>query len=585
MFRSFQRKLTGTYLLLIIIIILFAGPSVFIGYKNFHLNTLQKDLIREAYLIADMASYAGADDQQRSYQDICSLAARDSAARITIIDADGKVLADSAYDREKMETHKNRPEVYQALHGQTGVQIRYSDTLKISMLYVAVPFSNGQINGAVRIAMPLVELQQMNQKILSLMLLGFIVSGLGAFLLSMLLARRLSRPLLMLADGIWDIARGNFKKRISYHADDEMGVLVEAFNRMSEHIEKGINEISEVKNRLEALLTNTVNGIMMVDMDGKIIYTNPAAEIMLDIGKDICGRKYIEVISDYDLLATIEKVMRELKPVRKKTVMHVLGGKTIELNVVPILNEEIKSQGVLVVLNDITELKQLEKIRQDFVANVSHELKTPVAAISGFAETLRDDNGENPENVREFSRIIYDESQRLARLINGLLELSRIESDSTAIARQKVDLNQLVADTMELMRNKNEEGGPPLLYTPSRNLPPINSDPDMIAQVMINLLDNAVKYSRGTGEIKVQVEEQADNIRISVADQGIGIPEPEIGRVFERFYRVDKARSRKTGGTGLGLAIVKHLVEKLGGKVWVESEYERGSTFYFTLPK
>jgi two-component system phosphate regulon sensor histidine kinase PhoR len=303
------------------------------------------------------------------------------------------------------------------------------------------------------------------------------------------------------------------------------------------------------------------------------------------MGNDYTGRNHVEIISVYELLEMIHAAKISLKPVQKNIVLYTLGTKTIEVNVVPIKNEKIACQDILIVLNDITEIKRLETVRKEFVANVSHELKTPVASISGFAETLLDEAGENPENVAEFTRIIYDESQRLSRLISRLLELSKLESDETKLNIEPININQLLRETVEIMRKTSKLRNIDILFDEQENIPIVNSDGDLINQIIMNFLDNAVKYSADESQIEVKLEELRDQVKISVKDYGIGIPEKEIPRIFERFFRVDKDRSRKTGGSGLGLSIVKHLAENLGGQVAVESKEGQGSTFSLSLPK
>lgn len=586
MFKSYRWKLLSAYLLIIAIILGLLGSIVFVNLKSYYLNNLEERLTKEAFLVADMTKYRNGDIAgTRSYQDICNMAAQDSAARITIINANGVVLGDSSAQSDQMDLHGNRPEVYAALHGEIGVEMRYSDTVNMNMLYVAVPFDNGEINGAVRIALPLTDLQSMYNHILSVMLFAVVVCGLLAFALSFIMAQYFSRPLQDITAAVKDMADGNLKRRTSYHSRDEMGELAQAFNEMGQHIEKSMCEVSEVKKRLEALLNNTVNGIVMIGADGRLTYANPAAASLLGLSSDFMGRKHAEVISTYELLNMIDEARSTMQPVKRSIVLHTLGARTVEANVVPIRNEQITSQDVLLVLNDITEIKRLEKVRKDFIANVSHELKTPVATISGFSETLLDEGGKNPENVIEFTQIIYDEAQRLSLLIYDLLELSKLESDENNLNMQKLDLSQLVGENVDRMvkvarlRNINIEYQQP---SPAIEL---ISDMDSINQILSNLLDNAINYSMDGGQIEVKLEELSDLVKISVNDSGIGIPGKEITRIFERFYRVDKARSRKTGGTGLGLAIVKHLVENLGGQVTVTSTMGQGSTFSFTLPK
>jgi len=586
MFKSYRWKLLSAYLLLTTILLSLLGGMVFVSFKNYYLKNMEERIIKEAFLVADMTKYRnGPNGIPRSYQEICNIAAQDSATRITIINADGVVLGDSSAPSETMDIHSDRPEVYVALHGEVGVEMRYSDTVKINMLYVAVPFDNGEINGAVRMAMPLSELQAIYKHILSTMLMAVLACGLLAFVLSFIMAQYFSRPLQDITAAVKDMAGGNLERRTSYHSNDEMGELAQAFNEMGQHIEKSMYEVSEVKKRLEALLNNTINGIVMIGAEGRLTYANPAAASLLGLSDDFMGRKHAEVISTYELLNMIDEARTSMQPVKRSIVLHTLGARTVEANVVPIRNEQITSQDILLVLNDITEIKRLEKVRKDFIANVSHELKTPVAIISGFSETLLDEGGKNPENVIEFTQIIYDEARRLSLLIYDLLELSKLESDESNLNIQTIDLSQLVGENVDRMvkvarlRNINIDYNKPA--KPIKTI----SDTDSINQILSNLLDNAIKYSLNEGQIEVKLEELSDLVKISVSDNGIGIPGKEITRIFERFYRVDKARSRKTGGTGLGLAIVKHLVENLGGQVTVESVPGRGSTFSFTLPK
>jgi two-component system phosphate regulon sensor histidine kinase PhoR len=322
----------------------------------------------------------------------------------------------------------------------------------------------------------------------------------------------------------------------------------------------------------------------MIDTRGIITYINPAALNLLNIHEAVTGRSETEVIGNYELLEIIGQVKALMQPVTKSIVLHQSGGKTIEANIVPIAGGESTNQGILAVLNDISELKKIDQIRKDFVANVSHELKTPLASISGFAETLMNENGENIETVNEFSRIIY-EAQRLKTMINSLLELSRLEADKSEVKFQPTDIDTVLKSALHLMQHQQLSQSIKLEYIPATGKPVIESNADLIIQIVSNLLDNAIKYSPEGSTVKLQLEELETNVRINVIDTGIGIPEQEKQRIFERFYRVDKARSRKTGGSGLGLAIAKHLLEKLGGSITVISKPGEGSTFSVYLPK
>ncbi len=583
MFKSFRARLTGSYLLIILLLLLIGGGMTYFGFKNYYLYHLQQSLTREAMLIADIIKYTQPGTES-AYHDLCVTAARDSAMRVSIIGPHGQVIGDSNFNAGQMQNHKSRPEIYQALRGQTGVAMRYSVTEKVNMLYVAVPYSNQGQTAAVRLAMPLSDLAAINQKILMIMLLALLASAVLAVLLGLFMVSRISGPLEEITAATRDLSGGNLKRRIRFRSDDEIGFLANSFNDMSESLEKGMVEINEIKNRFQALLENTDNGIVMIDTGGIITYANPAALQLLQIQTEMMGRSKTEVINNYELINIISQVETLQQPLNKEIVLHQTGT-TVEVYIVPITGGESANQGTLAVLNDISDLKRLDQIRKDFVANVSHELKTPLASISGFAETLMHESGENHENVQEFSRIIYEEAQRLKGMINSLLELSRLEAEQSRVAFQPTDVDAVLRQTLQVVQQQTRTQRINLEYLPASSQPIIASDADLIMQVVNNLLDNAVKYSSPGGTVKLQLEELDSHIRIQVIDSGVGIPEPEQHRIFERFYRVDKARSRKTGGSGLGLAIVKHILEKLGGSIMVLSKPGEGAVFSVYLPK
>lgn len=582
--QSFRLRLAGTYLLLIIIILVISGIALFNIFKNYYVQNVESNLTYEGRLIAEMINTTSQVPGNMNLTKLCQTAGKDTNNRVTIIAQNGVVLADSIYDAGKMGLHNTRPEVYQALNGKTGIAIRYSTTVKANLIYVAVPFTSQNLKGVVRLSTPLLAVEEIYSQMWSILLLAIIICGLIAFAISLIFVDKISRPISYITDTMREIAKGNLHKRISYPHNDELGVMVENFNDMAENLENNIIEISEVKNRMEILLQNTVNGIVMIDRSARITYTNPAANQLLGESIKDWGKKHVEVINNYELVETIDEVRHQLQPVHKTIVLHNMGDRVIDVNVVPLEGSTLSGQGVLLVLNDISSIKKMEQIRKDFVANVSHELKTPIASISGFAETLMTEEGKNPETVKEFSGIIFDEAKRLTRMVNRLLELSRLESENRELHVEQISVGQLIQDTINRIQQKNckdkiiefQQSGTPVV---------INGDPDIIAQVLINLLDNAIKYGPEGDHIVVRLEEMTGDIKISVEDHGTGIPENETERIFERFYRVDKARSRRTGGTGLGLAIAKHLVENHGGQIGVENIAGKGTIFSFTIPK
>ncbi len=584
--RSLGKQLTGSYLLIILLILLATGAILSVSLKQYYLDSVRQNLEREtrlaASIIEDYLAVNGADGEY--LEKIGAIMADNIEARVTIVDTAGMVVADSGFEVGGLGPHGGRPEIYQALQGETGVSTRYSDTEGQQMLYVAMSFDQQDVQGAVRLARSLGEVEAVHYQILLLILLAIILIGVIAFILSTRLAANFSRPISELTFAVEEIAKGNLNKRISYWSDDELGLLASAVNDMAGKMDKTMTEMSAVNDQLELVLDNTVNGIFMVDLEARITYANPKAVKLLALGEDYQGRKHAEIINNYNLLHAIDEVRRMLQPVRQEIQLFIPAEKQIEANVLPICkNLPQKLGGVLVVLNDISELKRLERVRRDFVANVSHELKTPVASISGFAETLMNESEENLRNVKEFSRTIFDEAIRLSKLINRLLELSRLESGKSGLNIRNVDMVRLIEDAVEMVKRDSRAAGINFVKPTGQVL--VECDKDLIIQVLLNLLDNALTYSPEGEVVTIALMDEGDRVRVQVIDQGEGIPENEADRVFERFYRVDKARSRKTGGTGLGLSIVKHLVENHHGLTGVESSPGKGSIFYLVLPK
>lgn len=585
MFNSFRSKLTSTFFIMILAILVVTGLILSLILKDYYISEVKSSLVNEAQLIAQITSFYDEQTDLNSFlQKVADTTEEDTNSRVTIIDEKGVVLADSIFDAQAMDLHNTRPEFLAALSGQIGDHVRLSDTADVKMLYLAIPFANGEVTGAIRVAKPLNEVQNIYHNILYLLVIGIIFTGLIAFAFSIFIARRFAQPVQELTETFGDIAQGNLERRVTYKRGDELGILAEAVNNMTDYLERTINEISQVKNRLEILLENTVNGILFIDTRGKVTYANPVAAELL-AGRDFIGRSYVEIIKNYELITMIDEVVKSLKPIRAEIIMHTNGEKTIEVNVVPIINDSRnENNGVLLVLNDITELKRLEQVRKDFVGNVSHELKTPMATISGFAETLMAE-GNDSENIKEFSSIIYDEAQHLSQLISRLLELSRLESGKLELQYADVVLSKVINSAIINIKKHYSDSYPNIKVEMMKDDITVKGDYELIRQVVTNLLENAINFSPFGEEIVIEVTENDIEVKVTITDQGEGIPSTDLPRIFERFYRVDRARSKKTGGTGLGLSIVKHLVENHGGTVGVTSNIGMGSTFFFTLPK
>lgn len=407
----------------------------------------------------------------------------------------------------------------------------------------------------------------------------------SAIIINFFLSGIISEPIERISGAARNIAGGDFSRTLPLNTNDEIGDLAYSFNSMTEAIRAKMKYLSDDRARMEAVLLNMSDGVMVLGSNGKILLMNRAAKDMLPVEVSPEGKRPIEVIRNADIQEVADKVIklasgvesREIsiyQPVEKQLIIYgtsVLKDKSIE--------------GAVLVFHDVTNIKRLEKLRKDFVANVSHELRTPVSNIKGFAETLMGGAVDDKENAREFIKIISDNADSLAKLIEDLLDLSKIESGKSRLIMEGCSLGEIADKVVSQISLRAVKKNIILENKIEGNLPRVLADKTSISQVFFNLIDNAVNYTGQGGSVIIEALSENDFVRVNVKDSGIGISEKDIPRVFERFYRVDKARSRESGGTGLGLSIVKHIVEDHGGKVFVESLIGQGSTFSFTIPK
>ncbi|NLV17601.1 MAG: cell wall metabolism sensor histidine kinase WalK [Syntrophomonadaceae bacterium] len=585
MINTFKWKLTLSYMTLILLFILLGGLLGIRYFDELYAQNLNRSMLAEVKLAGEILKDYDFAHPQTEIDALTEQIAGDIGGRVTLVASDGAVMADSQENIGQMANHKSFPEIREALRGETNTVRRVDPVSEADTMYVAAPvMSDDQVQGVIRLAVPPTGVKNLVNQLWWVILFTVIPAGVLALMVSLKFINRMTGPLSDMTQVARSMAEGDLKRRVLYNRDDEIGILASAMNTMASRLDEKITEISEVKGRLETVLENTVNGIILVGPNEQILFINPTARILLGVGeKDVIGKRQIEVTRSYALTQCVDQVMRDRKPIRQEFVLHNFGEKVVQTTIVPI-EDELGLQGILVVVNDITELKRLETIRKDFVANVSHELKTPITAISGFAETLMEETTEN-QTCQEFSRIIFDEALRLARLVESLLELSRIESIDPNLELEEFDMKDCIAKALERFDLQLAEKK---LIVESKfpdESVPVTADWDRITQVMINLIDNAINYSEEGDLIEITVENRDEDVLVEVTDHGIGIPQQETTRIFERFYRVDKARCRKGGGSGLGLSIVKHIIEVHGGHVDLRSQIGEGSTFFFTLPK
>ena len=508
-----------------------------------------------------------------------------SGVRATIIDTGGSVLADSEKDSSQMENHMYRPEIRDALEFGKGSAVRYSDTLSRELVYMAWRHEPpGRSPVVIRLAIPLRRLNEALSGfrtrlwIASLLILA-IAGG-----VSLLFFRSLSTRIDHLKQFSQKVAEGDFRPVPLDHRGDELSDLTNTLNETAGRLDRTIRTLTEERNQSAAILRSMAEGVAVIGATQRLLFCNDAfCKAMEFVGSSWEGRPIAEVIRQADLLDAIRSALAGNESVQSELVVGVLRTRIFGVTAAPVRSNGTVG-GAVMVLHDITELRRLERARRDFVANVSHEFKTPLTAIRGFAETLIGGAVDDTENRSRFLEIIRAHAARLGRLTDDLLKLARIEAGKWSLDFQPVQAADFIQPCIETARLNAAPRNVSLEISCPRDLPAVRGDLSSLQEIVQNLLDNAIRYSPEGGSVKVAASARKEGIRISISDNGIGIPKAEQERIFERFYRVDAARSRESGGTGLGLSIAKHLVEAHGGRIEVDSEVGRGSTFSVILP-
>jgi len=571
-----------SFLLLTLFSVLAVAGYASQSLSRFYLNKIEADLLARARLIEDELESGVALSDGQKIDRLCKRLGKNSSVRITVIDPTGRVIGDSEEDPLVMANHSDRPEVMEARAGRIGRSRRISPTLKQPMIYAALPLlKNGQIIGVVRTAASIKSITDAVREIY----LSIALAGLGIALFSALIAlaisRRISRPLEELKRAAEMFALGELKPGLILAGSEEIVGLAESMSIMAGQMEEKIRAITSQRNEQEAILSSMIEGVLAVDSREHLISLNQAGAKMLGIDAAWAkGKSIQELVRNPALQALIRKSLTQPGPVEGEINLELEGEKFIQVHGGIISDELNHCVGAVIVLNDITRLKQLENMRREFVANVSHELKTPITAIKGSVETLREAAIRDPGDAERFLSIIQNHSDRLNAIVEDLLLLSRIEQEDekVGIKLEETRVKDLLESALQALKPSAAEKKIGIeISCPEGLVARIN--PEMIEQAVINLLDNALKYSDPGKLVKVAAEKRENWMVLSVEDQGWGIEKEHLDRIFERFYRVDKSRSRKLGGTGLGLAIVKHIAQAHQGWVSVESEPGKGSKF------
>jgi two-component system phosphate regulon sensor histidine kinase PhoR len=580
LFHSIQWRIAVPFILLVVVSMGILGAYLTNFARDLQLDNLRSHLKKEARIIAQASvpSFLGADD------DLDALAKKlgeQIEARVTIIAVNGTVLGDSQEDPSTMENHSTRPEVEDALESGLGESIRYSTTLHEQMMYIAVPITiQDSIVGVARVALPLVAVQDSVKRVTLAISLAMVVTTIVAIAAATLIARATTRPVREITQASRRIAAGQLRQKIPIRTTDETGQLAQAFNEMSLNLNKLVGDISAEKTKLQTVLANMADGVIMVDVEGKIVLVNQAAHNLFAFQeRDVTGKPLIEAVHEYEA-DEILKLCLKTGQTQTAQFESAISKRFVRVIAVPLAEEGLA--GALLLFQDLTELRSLQTMRRELVGNISHELRTPLTGIKAMIETLKEGAIDDKQAATDFISRIDGEIDHMTQMVSELTELSRIETGRAELRIAPLNLNLLVQEIAARLNPVAERQKVTITTDLATDLAAVRGDGDRIRQVLVNLVHNAVKFNRLGGSVTISTKVDKKSVIVSVSDTGIGISKEEIPHVFERFYKGDKARTG--GGAGLGLAIAKHIVEAHGGNIWVHSEEGKGSTFGFSLP-
>ncbi|KPK45708.1 MAG: hypothetical protein AMK74_02590 [Nitrospira bacterium SM23_35] len=602
------RRIVLAYLviapLLLIILEFYLSGTV----KENYISNLGDSLIIQAHLIADQASALDA----KNLDQFCREYKEKTGARVTIVDSTGKVLGDSDEPSAKMENHLDRPEIKEADLGDIGSSIRFSKTLQENLFYLAITFESDAGRQFLRLSLPLKDIEQAVNGIRMRIVTATLAVSLLAILLGLIQARRITRSVEEITAFSKEVASGHFKKRLLLKEKGELGELGKNISEMAHELYDKLRQSEERKQKIEAILRNMSDGLILSDRNGTILLSNEAVSRFFNVASSIEGKTIMETLRKTDLMDMIdhfamsrERISREIEITHPKDLCLMVTAAPFYSH-----RKEDELSGIVMTFHDITRLKRLEEIRKDFVANVSHEIKTPITAIKGFTETLLEGALDDRDNAYKFLETIKNNSERLNSLVTDLLTLSRIELGDIVIQQDVVNLDDVIDTVFTILAEKAQEKRLYLRKDISPAIMDFRADRDRLIQILLNLVDNGIKFTE-QGGVTIRAKSETVNVTsadktetptsssgiqavsdiepftsvvISVEDTGIGIPKKHLPRLGERFYRVDRARSRELGGTGLGLAIVKHLVKAHGWDMQIESAEGQGTTVRIFCP-
>jgi len=590
--RRIAIKLTLTLVGFVAVVALAAGLYLDRALQDFAVNSLEARLTLVGRMLEpETRGLLAMEGSPAAVRAFVTRVAGATGSRVTLIASDGRVVGESERPVEQwvaMPSHDDRPEVRAALAGRVGRDLRRSAIADTPLLYVAVPLGEaGRVAGVLRLALPLSAVTDSYATLHQVMLAGGAVALLVAFGIGIFVSRRVTRPVVEMQSIARQMSEGNFALRAPSRSPDEIGTLGRSLNVLAARLREKIDDLAQEQAKATAILDGMVEGVIAVDAHERIVLLNERARAMLGVGAARPERKpLLEVVRNADLHAVLAegRAAPEGTAVHRELRLTTPEERVLQAHVVP-LRLAPDEAGALVVLHDVTALRRLEQVRTEFIANVSHELRTPLTAIHGYLETLLGGALEEPEHARRFLEIVFRHTERLGRLLDDLTDLSNIELGRVSLRVGPVAVGEVVESVLAIIRPKARAGGVSLDAALPGDLPLVEADRDRLAQILINVVDNAVKYTPASGRVTVSAAVAAGaRVEVAVVDTGVGIPPADLPRITERFYRVDRARSRELGGTGLGLAIVKHLVHGHGGELRIDSRLGEGTTVAFTLP-
>ncbi|WP_414839649.1 two-component system histidine kinase PnpS [Carnobacterium sp. TMP28] len=587
--KKMQTQVLTIFMVLFIIFgscVVFFSTQLMQSYAN---ENQQEDLLEQSKLVLSTINNLAKDEATFPTLKEEAIKVKEyTSQRISLIDLNGTVVYDSKITNlTPLENHSNRKEIQAIIKGESqGTDSRTSRSTKKILYYVAQPVlsQSGQLIGVLRLAKPLAEMNQLNDQMMQSIVAFIFLALLLTAGITFLVARYIAKPIEEVMNVAKKLSNNHYEARFSGNGYGEITKLGQTINELAESLDDQMQEITQNKERINELINHLVIGVMQLDEHRNIQIVNPAMCQIFDMDSSkLIGKSYAEATKSYGLSYLIEKAYRKKERQNKEIYFYFPSERIVDANIVPIAGKTKEDTNLIVLLYDITEIRRLEKVRTDFVTNASHELRTPITALKGFSETLLDGAMDDKVILKQFLEIMLEESTRLNLLVNDILELSKLEQRQVPISFEEVVVKDAVLSTFKLINQKAKQKEI-TMHLFEEDCVKIDGDKNRLKQVLANLIDNAVMYTKPGGVINVTIKKSESQAIITISDNGMGIPEDEINRVFERFYRVDKGRSRNSGGTGLGLSIVKYLVENFNGTITVKSKVGLGTTFTLIFP-